>query len=134
MRVKVEQVVNSADAIGKLSRLELPIATAVKVRRLFAEMREVAESAERRRIGLASKYGTLDGDVFRFDGDAAEKFSSEYGKELQHEVEITNTVSLADIPDDASMSAADIDALWWMLGDDESPENPEERSGAEPAD
>lgn len=108
MKLKYFQIVQTREALDKLSKTKIKIKEAVEVARLIKKISQDLEIYEKQRIELCEKFGTKDEqkNIFTFSDEKLPKFI-ESMDELG-EIETENDYVKVKINSDIELEAADV--------------------------
>lgn len=116
-KMKLKTLVNSSAALGVLSNTALPAATSFRLRKLLKAANENFEDYDKTRMELCRKYGVLNEKTnqFEFEPENREKFDAEFTELLESEVELSfEPIKSFDLGD-ATISAAVLMQLDWLI-------------------
>jgi len=90
MKVTLEQIKNSHEAVKKLLNTELPVRAAFRLSNLAKATVDLIERIEETRMELVKKYGKEDAKGnFNVEAEKVEEFYKEFNEFLQEEVTLT---------------------------------------------
>jgi hypothetical protein len=117
MKLKLGQLVNSAQALSKLIAQPMKIQYSFPLSRLAKAIEPELKLYDAARMRLLEEHGKLSDDKTRytFEGEAAKTFECEIETLLAQEVEIDFKQITTDKLDRAEMSAADLALLDWLI-------------------
>ena len=88
MKVTVAELLDARAAIEQLIKEDIPLMTAVRVRRLANQLTPELEAIQQSRAALFKKFGEQDGDKIEVPPDRIADFQVEYKPFLRTEVEV----------------------------------------------
>jgi len=90
MKIKLSEILNSKDSIGKLLERELPIRISFRLTKLIKELDPELQIIEKHRIKLVEKYGKKNEENGNTEvsGDSVADFSKEFNTLLEEELDI----------------------------------------------
>ena len=115
VKVTLEDLFYSIDALRKLSAQDMPIKIAWKVQKLLREAVAAVNEFQQTRDGIRGKYI---GDDESLDGESAKKFAEEIlgiSRETFFEADID--FDIESIGEDAVVSGQDLYLLRWIFDD-----------------
>lgn len=126
MQITIGELYEAHAALGQLAAKELPIKSALKVRRLARAVAEHVTDANAERDKLIDKYGQKDeqGHLVHGEGNTIQlafpaEFQAAWNELLSASVEIDDKLRLAesDLGDDGSIAANVLIGLGELLGE-----------------
>jgi hypothetical protein len=119
MKVKLNQLVNSADSLRRISTERVSGRLAYRIGRNMRLIDQEIVTYNEARIKLLEQYGKLNDSKtqYIFDNGDAEKFNSDLVSLLQTEIELDIHPLVPDDVDSFSCTSADLMQIDWMIKD-----------------
>lgn len=118
MKITLEKLLGSADALKNLFNSEVPVTMAFKLSKTIKDAEENIKLFEESRLKLLKQYGEeTSEDSYKISEENAPLIQKELDELLKTEVELTAEPLSVDKLGDIKMTSADVYALSWLFTD-----------------
>ena len=115
MKVTLEQLVGSVEALKRLFEEPLPIKTTFKLKKVTQEILNNLKIHDESKEELLKKYGTIKGEGYEIPSDKQEEANKEYTELLATSLTLDCSPFSTTVLGEAKISQNDLNILDWLI-------------------